>query len=44
MGINLELYSMPQLKVPEAPYSVMTPVINIKHRKQHKALIAAGLI
>ena len=44
MGINLELYSMPQLKVPESPYSVMTPVINIKHRKQHKALIAAGLI
>ena len=43
IGINLELYSMPQLKVPESPYSVMTPVINIKHRKQHKALIAAGL-
>ena len=44
MGINLELYSMPQLKVPESPYSVMTPLLNIKHRKQHKALIAAGLI
>ncbi len=44
MGINLELYTMPQLKVPEAPYSVLTPLMNIKHRKQHKKLIAAGLI
>jgi hypothetical protein len=35
---------MPQLKVPEAPYSVMTPLMNIKHRNQHKKLIAAGLI
>lgn len=44
MGVDLELYTMPQLKVPEAPYSVMTPLMNIKHRKQHKKLIAAGLI
>jgi hypothetical protein len=44
MGIDLELYIMPQLKVPEAPYSVMTPLMNIKHRNQHKKLIAAGLI
>ncbi|MBC8323591.1 MAG: hypothetical protein H8E70_08490 [Candidatus Marinimicrobia bacterium] len=44
LGVDLELYTMPQLKVPEAPYSVLTPLMNIKHRKQHKKLIAAGLI
>lgn len=44
MGIDLELYTMPQLKVPEAPHSVMTPLMNYKHRKQQKELISAGVI
>jgi hypothetical protein len=42
-GIELELYTMPQLKVPEAPLSAMTPIFNMKHRKQYKKLIAEGL-
>jgi hypothetical protein len=43
MNIKLELYTMPQLKVPEAPLSAMTPIFNMKHRKQYKKLIAEGL-
>jgi hypothetical protein len=42
-GIEVELYTMPQLKVPEAPYSVMTPIYKMKSRKQYKKLIAEGL-
>ncbi len=44
MDIDLELYTMPQLKVPEAPYSVMTPLMNIKHRLQLKELNKIGLV
>ncbi len=43
MNIKLELYTMPQLKIPEAPLSAMTPIFNMKHRKQYKKLIAEGL-
>jgi len=43
MNIELELYTMPQLKVSEAPLSVMTPIFNMKHRKQYKKLITEGL-
>lgn len=44
MNIDLELYTMPQLKVPEAPYSAMTPLMNIKHRLQQKELKKKGIM
>lgn len=34
LGIELEQFTMPQLKVPEAPYSKMTPLMNIQHMIQ----------
>ena len=43
MGVELELYTMPQLKVPEAPESVLTPIMNLRNRKRYKALKKIGL-
>ncbi len=43
VNIELELYTMPQLKVPEAPESVLTPIMNLRNRKRYKALKKIGL-
>ena len=42
MGVELELYIMPQLKVPEAPESVLTPIMNLRNKKRYKALEKIG--
>ncbi len=44
MGVELELCIMPQLKVPEAPNSVITPIMNMNNRKRYKALEKIGLV
>jgi len=44
MNVELELYTMPQLKVPEAPHSTLTPIMNWKNRKQYDELKKIGLV
>ncbi len=44
MDVELELCTMPQLKVPEAPKSVVTPLMSLKNRKRYKALEKIGLV
>lgn len=40
MGLEWELYKKPQLKVPEAPFSKMTPLLNMKNRWYYKMMKA----
>jgi len=44
MGLDWALYKKPQLKVPEAPYSKMTPLINIKNKFYYRLMKANNVI
>ncbi|MFQ6677365.1 MAG: hypothetical protein ACE5D0_03500 [Fidelibacterota bacterium] len=44
MNVKMELYTMPQLKVPESPESTMTPILNWKNRKRYNELKKLGLV